>query len=66
MMGTIPSGVDWREALRYEGVDAGLPRELGMLMAAVIFLKLGDGDGIRGRVNESLSNDMFAGRMQDA
>jgi hypothetical protein len=46
-------------------VDAGLPRELGMLMAAVIFRKLGDGDGMRGLVNESLSNDIFVGRMQD-
>lgn len=66
MIGTMPSGVDCREALRYEGVDAGLPREPGMLMAAVMRAKLGDGDGMRGLVNESLSNDMFAGKMQDA
>lgn len=66
MMGTMPSGVDCREVLRYEGVVAGLPLEPGMLMAAVMRAKLGDGDGIRGLVNESLSNDIFAGKMQDA
>lgn len=34
-------------------------------MAAVMRAKLGDGEGIRGLVNESLSNDMFAGIMQE-
>jgi len=52
--------------LRYDGVEAGLPLELGMLMAAVILAKLGEGDGMRGRVSESLSNDMVRGKMQKA
>ena len=46
-------------------MEAGLPLG-GMLMAAVMRAKLGDGDGMRGLVSESLSNDMFAGKMQDA
>jgi hypothetical protein len=32
-----------------EGVEDGLPRELGMLMAAVMRAKLGAGEGMRGR-----------------
>lgn len=47
--GTMPSGVDWSEPLKQEGVDAGLPRELGMLMAADVRAKLGEGEGMRGR-----------------
>lgn len=45
-------------------MEAGLPLELGMLMAAVIRAKLGDGEGIRGLVNESLSNDIVGGKIQ--
>ncbi len=47
-------------------MEAGLPLELGMLMAAVMRAKLGDGDGMRGRVRESFSNDMVCGKMQEA
>lgn len=49
-------------------MEAGLPLELGMLMAAVmrVRVKLGEGEGIRGRVSESLSNDMVSGKMQEA
>jgi hypothetical protein len=48
----MPSGVDWSEPLNNEGVEAGLPRELGMLIAADVMLraKLGAGEGMRGRV----------------
>jgi hypothetical protein len=45
----MPSGVDWSEPLKRDGVDDGLPRELGMLMAAVMRAKLGAGEGMRGR-----------------
>lgn len=48
-MGTMPSGVDCREPLRYEAVSAGLGRALGMLMAVVMRAKLGWGEGMRGR-----------------
>jgi hypothetical protein len=54
----MPSGVDWREPLKTEGVEAGLPRELGMLMAAVLRAKLGEGDGMRGRDSCSWNSDM--------
>ena len=37
-----------------------------MLIAAVIRAKLGDGEGIRGLVNESLSNDIFGSKMQES
>ena len=37
-----------------------------MVMAEVIRTKLGDGEGIRGLVSESLSNDMACGKMQKA
>lgn len=40
-MGIIASGVDWREPLKKECIEAGLPRELGMLMAAVMRARLG-------------------------
>jgi hypothetical protein len=43
--GTMPSGVDCREPLRYEAVRAGLARA-GMVMARA---KLGEGEGMRGR-----------------
>jgi hypothetical protein len=48
----MPSGVDCSEPLNSEGVEAGLPRELGILMAADVMLraKLGAGEGMRGRV----------------
>lgn len=46
-------------------MDAGLPLELGMLMAAVMRARLGEGDGILGLVKESCSNDMFSGKMQE-
>ena len=36
----MPSGVDWSEPLKHEGVEAGLPRELGILMAADMRAKL--------------------------
>lgn len=54
----MPSGVDWSEPLNTEGVEAGLPRELGMLMAAVIRAKLGEGEGMRGRESCSWNSDM--------
>ena len=41
-----------------EGVEAGLPRELGMLMAAVMRAKLGEGDGMRGLDSCSWKSDM--------
>jgi hypothetical protein len=47
----MPSGVDWSEPLKHEGVEAGLPRELGMLMAADVRAKLGEGEGMRGRAS---------------
>jgi hypothetical protein len=48
--GVMPSGVDWREPLKCDiVVEAGLPRELGMVIEAVILAKLGDGEGMRGR-----------------
>ena len=48
----MPSGVDWSEPLKSEGVEAGLPRELGMLMAVEVMrakLGEGEGEGMRGR-----------------
>lgn len=65
-MGSMPSGVDWREPLRMEGVEAGLPRELGMLMAAVIRAKLGEGEGMRGRGRVSWKRDMVQARDEAA
>ena len=59
-IGTMPSGVDWREPLRYEAVKAGLPREPGILIAAVMRAKLGWGEGMRGRGQASWSSDMVA------
>lgn len=56
--GSMPSGVDCRESLKCVMVEAGLPRELGMVMAAVMRAKLGWGDGTRGRVFGSCRNDM--------
>jgi hypothetical protein len=44
--------------LKYDGVDAGLPRELGILIAAVIRARLGAGEGMRGREYCSWNNDM--------
>lgn len=44
-------------------MDAGLARELGMLMAAVMRAKLGDGDGMRGLERVSLNNDMVWSKM---
>lgn len=58
-IGTMPSGVDWREPLRYEGIRAGLPLA-GMVMADVMRAKLGDGEGMRGRGLVSCSSDMVA------
>jgi hypothetical protein len=55
----MPSGVDWSEPLKTEGVEAGLPRELGMLMAAVMRAKLGEGEGMRGREWCSWKRDML-------
>jgi hypothetical protein len=55
----MPSGVDWSEPLKSDGVDDGLPRELGMLMAAVIRAKLGAGEGMRGREWCSWRRDML-------
>lgn len=54
----MPSGVDWREPLRYEGIIAGLPLEVGMVMAVVVRAKVGEGEGMRGRALPSCRSDM--------
>ena len=52
----MPSGVDWRLPLpKCEALLAGLPREEGMLMAAVMRAKDGCGEGMRGRATRRWS-----------
>lgn len=51
-IGTMPSGVDWREPLalkKGDGMDKGLWRADGMLIAAVLRVNEGCGEGMRGR-----------------